>query len=60
MRSRPIAALAITTAAVLALAGCSPSGSGEESGDTLKLWHYEGADSANHCADGGEVTRCAA
>jgi raffinose/stachyose/melibiose transport system substrate-binding protein len=46
MRSRPIAALAITTAAVLALAGCSPSGSGEESGDTLKLWHYEGADSA--------------
>ncbi|MET0673381.1 MAG: extracellular solute-binding protein [Microbacterium pygmaeum] len=41
------AAVAGITVAGLALAGCA-GGSGEDasSSDTLKLWHYEGADSA--------------
>jgi len=42
-----MAALAAVTAAGLALSGCS-TGGGDDGGDgeTLKLWHYEGADSA--------------
>ena len=45
---RRIAAVVGTaTVAALALAGCSGSGSsGEESGDSLTLWHYESETSA--------------
>ncbi|MET0296386.1 MAG: extracellular solute-binding protein [Microbacterium sp.] len=44
---RGLAALGVVTIGALALAGCAGgSGDAEESGDTLKLWHYEGADSA--------------
>lgn len=45
-RTRTLTALAAFTAAGLALSGCSTGG--DEGGDdqTLKLWHYEGADSA--------------
>ena len=44
---RGIALVSSLAIAGLALAGCSSSSGGEaESGDTLKLWHYEGADSA--------------
>lgn len=46
--TRGIAIVSSLTIAGLALAGCT-GGSGDaggESGDTLKLWHYEGADSA--------------
>ena len=44
---RLLAAAGAVTIGALALAGCSGGGgSTEESGDVLKLWHYEGADSA--------------
>lgn len=45
---RTTAVLGSVTIAALTLAACSGgSGGGDaESGDTLKLWHYEGADSA--------------
>ncbi|GAA3215444.1 extracellular solute-binding protein [Microbacterium terregens] len=45
---RGIALVSSLTIAGLALAACSggSSDSGGEAGDTLKLWHYEGADSA--------------
>ncbi len=45
---RGIAVVSSLTIAGLALAGCAGGSddSGAESGDTLKLWHYEGADSA--------------
>ena len=44
---RGIALVSSLTIAGLALAGCAGGSSGgAESGDTLKLWHYEGADSA--------------
>lgn len=46
-KKRALAAAGAVAATALALAGCSGgSGGGGESGDTLKLWHYEGADSA--------------
>ncbi|MFT4157737.1 MAG: extracellular solute-binding protein [Microbacterium sp.] len=46
-RNTTIAALAALTATGMALSGCT-AGTPEEGGDgqTLKLWHYEGADSA--------------
>lgn len=46
-RTKTVAAVAAFTAVGLALSGCS-TGGGDEGGDgeTLKLWHYEGADSA--------------
>ncbi|WP_448711093.1 ABC transporter substrate-binding protein [Microbacterium profundi] len=44
---KSIAVLAALTVAGLALSGCtSGSADGGGDGDTLKLWHYEGADSA--------------
>ena len=45
---RGIALVSSLTIAGLALAGCAGGSAddGGESGDTLKLWHYEGADSA--------------
>lgn len=44
---RAAAVLGSVTIAALTLAACSGgSGGSEEAGDTLKLWHYEGADSA--------------
>lgn len=44
---RTLAAVGGLAVAGLALAGCSASGGGSgEDGDTLKLWHYEGEDSA--------------
>ncbi|MGC5170578.1 ABC transporter substrate-binding protein [Microbacterium sp. DT81.1] len=47
-RTRLLGAAVAVTVGALALAGCS-GGSGDAGGgdgDTLKLWHYEGADSA--------------
>ncbi len=46
--TRGIAIVSTLTIAGLALAACSggSTGGASESGDTLKLWHYEGADSA--------------
>ncbi|MFS0735211.1 extracellular solute-binding protein [Microbacterium sp. 1P10UB] len=46
-RMRLLATASLVTAGALALAGCS-GGSGQEaeSGDSLKLWHFEGANSA--------------
>lgn len=46
-RTKTLAALAVLTATGIALSGCT-AGSGDEGGDgqTLTLWHYEGADSA--------------
>ena len=46
-RTKTLAALAALTATGIALSGCT-AGSADEGGDgdTLKLWHYEGADSA--------------
>ncbi len=46
-RMRLLAAASLVTAGALALAGCS-GGSGQEaeSGDSLTLWHFEGANSA--------------
>ena len=43
---RTFAVAGALTVAAVALAGCSAGGSEGESGDTLKLWHYEGEDSA--------------
>ena len=45
---RGIALVSSLTIAGLALAGCAGGSAddGGEAGDTLKLWHYEGADSA--------------
>lgn len=43
--TRTLAVAASFAAAALALSGCSGSDSGG-GGDTLRLWHYEGADSA--------------
>lgn len=46
-RTKTVAAVAAFTAFGLALSGCSAGGGDTEAdGDTLKLWHYEGADSA--------------
>lgn len=59
-RKKLVAALALVTAATLTLAGCSSSGestadpttesdtssAAPTDGGTLRLWHYEGADSA--------------
>ena len=46
-RTKTLAALAALTATGIALSGCT-AGSSDDGGDgqTLKLWHYEGADSA--------------
>lgn len=46
-RTKTLAAIAALTAG-LAMVGCSPAGGSGGGGDgqTLKLWHYEGADSA--------------
>lgn len=45
---RGLVALGAVTVGALALAGCAGGGSsdGGADGETLKLWHYEGADSA--------------
>lgn len=44
---RGLAAVGALTVGALALAGCAGGGGGSEGdGDTLKLWHYEGEDSA--------------
>lgn len=43
--TRTLAVAASLAAAALALSGCSGGGSGGDD-DTLRLWHYEGADSA--------------
>lgn len=46
-RTKTLAALAALAATGIALAGCTPGSSDEAGdGDTLKLWHYEGEDSA--------------
>lgn len=46
-KRRTLAVAGALTVAALALAGCSGSGSDSGAdGDTLKLWHYEGEDSA--------------
>src|SRR5690606_29262355 len=44
-RTRTLTAIAAFTAAGLALSGCS-AGESDDDGQTLKLWHYESADSA--------------
>jgi raffinose/stachyose/melibiose transport system substrate-binding protein len=46
MQKRHIAAVATLAISALLVAGCSASGDEAESGDTLKLWHFEGANSA--------------
>ncbi|KQZ85061.1 sugar ABC transporter substrate-binding protein [Microbacterium sp. Root166] len=43
---RGLTAAAALTIGAVALAGCSAGAGEAESGDTLKLWHYEGEDSA--------------
>ena len=44
---RGLAAVGVLAIGALAIAGCSSQDSGDETeGKTLKLWHYEGADSA--------------
>ncbi|MBD7956054.1 extracellular solute-binding protein [Microbacterium sp. Sa4CUA7] len=43
---RALAALGALTAGALALSGCSGGSGDEAGGDTLTLWHYEGANSA--------------
>ncbi|MBT2419650.1 extracellular solute-binding protein [Streptomyces sp. ISL-22] len=43
---RRVAALAVVLGGSLLLASCGGSGSGSSGGDTLRLWHYEGANSA--------------
>ncbi|SEG70009.1 raffinose/stachyose/melibiose transport system substrate-binding protein [Actinacidiphila yanglinensis] len=43
---RPLVLTAMALAASLLLASCGSSGGGQGDGKTLKLWHYEGADSA--------------
>lgn len=50
-RTRALTAAVILTAAALSISACSSSGdtgtgSTDGAGQTLKLWHYEGADSA--------------
>jgi len=46
-RTKALAALAAVTALGLTVSGCSAGGSDSGAdGDTLKLWHFEGADSA--------------
>ncbi|MGY1552985.1 ABC transporter substrate-binding protein [Microbacterium sp. A588] len=45
-RTRTFTAIAAFTAAGLTLSGCSAGGGDDGDGQTLKLWHYEGADSA--------------
>ena len=45
-KKRALAVAGTLAVAGLALSACSGGGSEAESGDTLKLWHYEGADSA--------------
>ena len=43
---RGLAAVGALTVGALALAGCAGGSSESGDGDTLKLWHYEGEDSA--------------
>ncbi|TQJ30973.1 ABC transporter substrate-binding protein [Microbacterium sp. SLBN-146] len=43
---RGLAAIGALTVGALALAGCSGGSGGGSDSNTLKLWHYEGADSA--------------
>ncbi len=43
---RALAAVGALTAGALALAGCSGGAGDDADGDTLTLWHYEGANSA--------------
>lgn len=43
---RGLAAVGALTVGALALAGCAGGSSDSGDGDTLKLWHYEGEDSA--------------
>lgn len=46
-RTRTLTAIAALAATGLAVSACSSAGNGDQGdGDTLKLWHYEGADSA--------------
>ena len=45
-KKRALAVAGTLAVAGLALSACSGGGSEGESGDTLKLWHYEGEDSA--------------
>lgn len=46
-RTKTLAMLAALTATGVVLSGCTAGGDGDGGGgDTLKLWHYEGADSA--------------
>lgn len=44
--TRTLAAAASLATAALVLSGCSGGDAGGSDGDTLRLWHYEGADSA--------------
>ncbi|MBF4561551.1 extracellular solute-binding protein [Microbacterium sp. VKM Ac-2870] len=46
-RTRALAAVVALTATALTISACSSSGDADNAqGQTLKLWHYEGADSA--------------
>ncbi|MCX5349640.1 MULTISPECIES: ABC transporter substrate-binding protein [Streptomyces] len=45
-RRRAVATAAVALAGSLLLASCGSSDSGSSDGKTLKLWHYEGPDSA--------------
>lgn len=50
-RTRAVTAAVVLTAAALSISACSSAGDGgtgstDGAGKTLKLWHYEGADSA--------------
>ncbi|WP_369259853.1 ABC transporter substrate-binding protein [Streptomyces sp. R35] len=45
-RRRVVATAAVALVGTLLLASCGDSGSGSSDGKTLKLWHYEGPDSA--------------
>ncbi|MGW3630300.1 ABC transporter substrate-binding protein [Streptomyces sp. NPDC005122] len=45
-RRRVVATAAVTLTGALLLASCGSSDSGSPDGKTLKLWHYEGPDSA--------------
>jgi raffinose/stachyose/melibiose transport system substrate-binding protein len=56
MRSKLIASAAVLAVASLVLAGCS-TGGGDESDQTLTLWHYEGADSAMGKAWDAAITK---
>ncbi|MGP6170899.1 ABC transporter substrate-binding protein [Microbacterium sp. A204] len=44
--TKTLAALAAVTTLGLTVSGCSAGGGDDGASDTLKLWHYEGADSA--------------